>query len=276
MQGKTPQQIVDGLGRREFIASLGGAAAVAAMSAEARADALEHALSDSVAPPAKTFPSVAEVEAQIPTRHYRRGVGNVFVAQEGTVDHLPAMPDRPVLMDFIRNRFQSTSNHCLQSATQARKQGMDEDIVFACLVHDLSMAMMRANHGFWSAQLFEPYVSEKVSFAIRHHAALRFFPDEETGYVYPDIYREMFGEDYVPPPHVQREFEMVRNHRWYMAPRLVTVNDLYAFDPDARVSLDDFEDVIGRHFRQPAEGLGFDDSPSAHMWRTIHNPDSPL
>ena len=276
MQGRTPAQIVDALGRREFIAGLGGAAAVAAMSAEAKADALEHALSDSVAPPAKAFPSVAEVEARIPTRHYRRGVGNMFVAQEGMVDHLPAMPERPVLMDFIRNRFQSTSNHCLQSATQARKAGMDEDIVFACLVHDLSMAMMRSNHGFWSAQLLEPYVSEKVTFAIRHHAALRFFPDEETGYVYPDIYREMFGEDYVPPPHVQREFQMIRNHRWYMAPRLVTVNDLYAFDPDAEVSLDDFEDVIGRHFRQPAEGLGFDNSPTSHMWRTIYDPDSPL
>ncbi|MCW2382868.1 hypothetical protein M2336_000268 [Sphingobium sp. B1D7B] len=276
MQSGAAEDIVGGIGRRAFIASLGGAAAVAAMSAEAKADALEHALADNLGPVGRTFPTVAQVDAQIPTRHYRRGVGNVFIAEQGTVDVLAPMPEKPKLADFIRLRFQSTSNHCLQSATQARKRNMDEDIVFACLVHDLSMAMMRANHGFWSAQLFEPYVSEKVAFAIRHHAALRFFPDAETGYTYPDIYREMFGEDYVPPPHVQREFAMVRKHRWYMAARLVTVNDLYAFDPNAQVSLDPFEDVIGRHFRQPAEGLGFDSSPSAHMWRTLFNPDSPL
>jgi hypothetical protein len=35
-------------------------------------------------------------------------------------------------------------------------------------------------------------------------------------------------------------------------------------------------DVIGRHFRQPREGLGNDNSPNAHMWRTLANPDAPL
>jgi hypothetical protein len=38
------------------------------------------------------------------------------------------------------------------------------------------------------------------------------------------------------------------------------------------VDLDVFTDIIGRNFRQPKEGLGFDDSPSAHMWRTINRP----
>ena len=36
--------------------------------------------------------------------------------------------------------------------------------------------------------------------------------------------------------------------------------------------MDDFLDIIGRNFRQPEEGLGFDDSPSSHMWRTINWP----
>jgi hypothetical protein len=57
-----------------------------------------------------------------------------------------------------------------------------------------------------------------------------------------------------------------------MSARQITVNDLYAFDPDVTVSLDDFVDIIGRHFRQPPEGLGLDDSPAAHMWRTIIRP----
>src|SRR5262249_59268162 len=57
-----------------------------------------------------------------------------------------------------------------------------------------------------------------------------------------------------------------------MSARLLTVNDLYAFDPNVKVELDEFTDIVGRHFRQPEEGLGWDDSPSAHMWRTINWP----
>jgi hypothetical protein len=54
------------------------------------------------------------------------------------------------------------------------------------------------------------------------------------------------------------------------------VNDVYAFDPHIVVDLDDFEDIIGRHFRQPKEGLGFDNSPVAHMWRTMIWPRNSL
>lgn len=273
MSADTPK--LPRLDRRDFIASLGGASVVATMSSEAKADAIEDKLAEAAAPK-KKLPRVADLEAQISTRTYRRGVGNLFAAQTGTVPRLAPLPEKPTLVDFVRNRFMSTSNHCLQSAAKARKQGMDDEIVFACLVHDLPMAMMRSQHGFWSAQLFEPYISEKVTFAVRHHASLRFFPDEEAGYFYPELYREMFGEDYVPPPHVQAEYKMVRNHRWYAAPRQVTVNDLYAFDPNAKVALEDFEDVIGRNFKQPKEGLGFDNSRTAHMWRSIADPDSPL
>ena len=51
-----------------------------------------------------------------------------------------------------------------------------------------------------------------------------------------------------------------------MESRLVTLNDQYAFDPDAReVKVEEFTDIIGRQFRQPREGIGFDGNPVAHM-----------
>jgi hypothetical protein len=34
--------------------------------------------------------------------------------------------------------------------------------------------------------------------------------------------------------------------------------------------------LIGRRFKQPPEGLGNDNSPVAHMWRTLASPDAPL
>lgn len=273
--------------RRAFIASLGGAATVGMMSHEARADALEAYMEDRLYAQAQPgpggsgnsqFPTVAEIHAAIPSRHYRRGVGNLFVTTQAgaKVEQLPAMPQNPTLFDFFDLRFTRTRNHCFQSANKAMERGIDEEIVLACLLHDVIQEMMKTDHGYWGAQMFEPYVPEITSFAIRYHQTLRFYTDTEAGYEYPDLYYRIFGEDYVPAPHIQAAKEYLNNHPWYAAPREVTVSDLYAFDPDAVVSMDPFVDLIGRHFKQPAEGLGNDNSPVAHMWRTMANPDAPL
>ena len=269
--------------RRAFIASLGGAAAVSVMDSEAKADAIEHymehQLDEAVAGiaqgPAKKFPTVAEIEAQIETRSYRRGAGSLFTASSGNVKKLEPMPAKPTLQDFFRLRF-APANHVLQSATRAMKTGMSEEIILACLLHDCVLSLIKPDHGWWGAQLFEPYVPEKTAFAIRYHQALRFYADHEAGYEYPELYYTLFGEDYVPPPHIEATYKWLKNHKWYMEPRLVTVNDLYSFDPNAVVSIEPFEDIVGRLFKSPKEGLGNDNSPSAHMWRTLARPDSPL
>src|SRR5215475_13512813 len=141
---------------------------------------------------------------------------------------LPKMPNSPTLFDFFNLRF-GPAIHMLQSARLALKNGCDEKVVLACLLHDCSAAgFIRADHGYWAAQLIEPYLD--------------------------------------------RAYEDCRNHKWYGTARLLTVNDLYSFDPSIHVELEEFTDIVGRNFRQPEEGLGFDDSPSAHMWRTINWP----
>jgi hypothetical protein len=268
--------------RSAFFASLGGPAAVAAMSPEAKADALEHhmmgLLNHSVTGGAakKKFPTAAEVEAQIETRRNRRGVGNLFLSSTGNVTRLPKMPEKPTLIDFFKLRYDATSNHVLQSANRAMKNGMTEEVILACLLHDTVQELIKVDHGWWCAQLYEPYVSERVAFAIRYHQALRFYEDVENGYEYPELYRAMFGEDYKPEPYIEAAYKMVRNHKWYLEPRMVTVNDLYSFEPGVNPRIEQFTDVIGRHFKQPKEGLGFDHSPVAHMWRSIAMPDHPL
>jgi hypothetical protein len=273
------------LDRREFIAALGGAAAVSLMSHEARADALEDAMLMAAAAPTaavsagpQPYPTVKELEAQVAGLPRRRGTGALFFNAQsaGKLPLLAKMPEKPTLVDFFNLRFDRTRNHCYQSATLALKNGVDEPVILACLLHDTVQELMRSDHGYWGAQLYEPYLSERTTFGIRYHQALRFYPDEKAGYEYPEFYRRIFGVDYVPVPHVQRDYAMVRKHKWYDAPRAVTVNDTYSFDPNAKVSIDPFVDIIGRHFKQPKEGLGNDSSPSAHMWRTLANPDAPL
>ena len=278
--------------RKAVIASLGGEAAVNNMGHEARADALEGFLSarlDALVAARqgeKTYPTVAEHESRIDKRGYRRGVGRLFLHEHSnknpdadesklTVPRLAPMPPKPTLVDFFKYRFVPAA-HLLQSAALAKRRGASEEIILACLLHDAGQGLMKTDHGWWGAQIIEPYVSERVTFAVRYHQALRFYPDTSVGYEYPESYYQTFGVDYVPLPHIQAAYEYARNHKWYMDARLVTLNDLYAFDPNVQVSVDEFTDIIGRHFRQPAQGLGYDDTPVSHMWRTMINPDAPL
>ena len=71
------------------------------------------------------------------------------------------------------------------------KAGLPEKMVLACLLHDIAVVgFIRGDHGYWGAQLVEPYVDEEVTWAIRAHQVLRFYPDESVGYEYPQSYVE--------------------------------------------------------------------------------------
>lgn len=201
------------------------------------------------------------------------GLGTGKHLQMGEDPRLAPMPENPTLLDFFEYRFAPSQQHLLQSANLARKNGLPEKMVLACLLHDIAViGFIRSDHGYWGAQLLEPYVDEEVSWAIRYHQALRFFPDESVGYGYPDQYVRMFGEDYEPDDYIKRDYDYARNHKWYMSARMICVNDLYSFDPEVKVEMGEFEDIIGRHFKQPPEGLGNDNTPASHMWRTLRRP----
>ena len=79
--------------------------------------------------------------------------------------------------------------------------------------------------------------------------------------------------DYKPEPYIHEEYKRARDHKWYMTSRMITrVRRLFVRSRTPRSSIDEFDDIIGRHFKQPKEGLGFDNSPSSHMWRTLNWP----
>ena len=205
-----------------------------------------------------------------------RAMDEGAVMMMGDNPALPRMPARPRLLDFFRLRFGDIAfRHLLNSATLARDAGHPETVIMACLLHDLSNgALIRCDHAYWSAQLVAPYVSEEVAWAVRYHQALRFLPDESVGYTYPEAYHRYFGEDFVIPDYIRRDAEHARAHKWYMTSRIITLNDVYAFDSKETFDPEQFTDIIGRNFREPEEGLGFDNSPVAHMWRTMIWPNN--
>ncbi len=139
------------------------------------------------------------------------------IAMMGDNPDLPKMPERPTLQDFFRLRlYRKDVLHMLQSARVARLNGMDEKVIMAALVHDIAVGgLIRADHGYWGAQLVRPYVDEEVAWAIEKHEALRYFPDESVGYTYPENYARIFGADYQVPEYLRREHAEARKHRWY-------------------------------------------------------------
>jgi hypothetical protein len=189
---------------------------------------------------------------------------------------LPRMPARPSLLDFFRLRFQGiTARHLLTSAGRAMDAGEPDTVVMACLLHDISNgALIRTDHGYWGAQMIAPYVSAEIAWGVQYHQALRYFADESVGYAYPDSYLRFFGPDYVPPEYIRADAAHARAHRWYMTARKVTLYDTYFFDDSPAPAPERFTDVIARNFRSPADGLGFDGSSTAHMWRTMIWPNN--
>lgn len=257
--------------RRSFLNNLSVAATAAIGSATTmvgKADALEQAMSDELDRRVVT-PFACNIGAD---RGERGSDRRPFLM--GDDPRLPTMPARPTLIDFYKYRF-APAQHVLQSARLAMNNGSDEKVIMACLLHDISvMSLIRTDHGYWCAQMVRPYVSEEIAWAIEKHQALRFFPDASLGYEYPEAYIRYFGADYKPEPYIRAEYERARKHKWYLTSRLITINDLYSFEPDVFVEVEEFTDVIGRNFRQPKEGLGFDGSPTAHMWRSIIWPNN--
>ena len=250
--------------RRLFLATL-GVGGLKVMSPEDKADALEHYMIDEL------DNRIQDRGRQQDGARQPRGTGGLFRPRIGDFE---PMPKNPTFLDFWKLRI--ASNHGLQSAEHAMQTGQPEMTIMACLLHDTVQQLMKPDHGDWGAQLYGPYVPEEIAWGIKYHAPLRFYPDEDVGYEYPDMYNRMFGEDYVPTEITRKKYEFARNHKWYMHARLITVNDTYAFQEGNRPTLDPYIDIIGKYFRDPPEGLGNDDSPSAHMWRTIGNPNRPL
>jgi hypothetical protein len=147
--------------RRAFLATLGTAAAINAMPSEALADALEHHMTENL-----------DVETTTNELKVRRGTGLLF-GGPGPSGKAPAelkklepMPEKPTLVDFFRYRF-APATHVLQSATDAMKKGEKEELILACLLHDVVLNLIKVDHGWWGAQMMEPYVSEKISWGIR-------------------------------------------------------------------------------------------------------------
>jgi len=84
------------------------------------------------------------------------------------------LPDR--VLEALKNLDSSVDGyqvtrleHSLQSATRAEKDGAEEEMVVATLIHDIGDNLAPHNHSQLVAAVLRPYVSEKIYWIMLHH-----------------------------------------------------------------------------------------------------------
>jgi predicted HD phosphohydrolase len=126
--------------------------------------------------------------------------------------------------------------HALQTATRALRDGADEELIVAALLHDLGDALAPHNHSEYAAAILRPYVSERTWWIVKHHGVFQAY-----------YYAHHSGGDrnardrYRDHPHYQATVDFC--HRW----------DQCSFDPAYdTLSLEHFEPMVRRVFgRKP-------------------------
>lgn len=129
----------------------------------------------------------------------------------------------------------SRYEHSLQTATRAYRNGENEEMIIAALIHDIGGTLAPYNHGAFAAAMLKPYVSEKICWIVEHH----------------DIFVKYYWAHYRGLDRYARE--KYREHPYYQA----TIDfchyyDQNSFDPDYEtLPLDFFEPIVYKIFTKP-------------------------
>lgn len=94
--------------------------------------------------------------------------------------YVAGLPDRILAMlDSMRDAFPSyqitSLDHLLQTATRAERDGADEEVIVAALLHDIGDVFAPHNHAEFGAAVIRPYVSERTHWIIEHHAVFQLY-----------------------------------------------------------------------------------------------------
>jgi predicted HD phosphohydrolase len=161
------------------------------------------------------------------------------IGQE-TMAHQHRVADRA--LEMLRSLEEITDGfavnqlvHSLQTATRAERDGADEEVVFASLLHDIGKAVSVPNHPEIAAAIIKPYVRAEVYDMIRAHQ------DFQGRHYY-----HHFGGD----PDARAKYE---GAEWFdLAARFADDYDQTAFDPDYdTLPLEHFEPLVRKLMGSP-------------------------
>mgnify|MGYP001318238535 CR=1 FL=1 len=130
----------------------------------------------------------------------------------------------------------SRLEHSLQSATRAYKNNESEEMVVACLLHDIGDELAPLNHSEYAASVLKPYVSEKTHWIIEKHGEFQAY-----------YYAHHLGKN-------RNIREKYKDHKYYQATKDFCENyDQSSFDPNYdSLTLDYFAPMVKKIFsRKP-------------------------
>jgi predicted HD phosphohydrolase len=122
--------------------------------------------------------------------------------------------------------------HSLQAATRALRDGADDEMVLAALLHDIGDELAPYNHSEMAAAILRPYVRPEVAWIVEHHGLFQNY-----------YYVHHLGGD-------RNARDRLRDHPWYAAcVHFCAAWDQCSFDPDYRnESLEFFTPLVRRMF----------------------------
>jgi predicted HD phosphohydrolase len=155
-------------------------------------------------------------------REYARHLPDHVLAALARLDH--SLEGYPV----------SRLGHSLQ-ATRALRDGADEEMIVAALIHDVGDELAPYNHQEIAAAILRPYVRPEVTWIVQHHALFQNY-----------YYVHHFGGD-------RNARDRLRDHPWYQACKDFCANwDQNSFDPGyPSEPLSTFEPLVRRIFTRP-------------------------
>ncbi len=134
----------------------------------------------------------------------------------------------------------SRLEHSLQCATRAQRDGADDEMIVAALLHDIGDELAPFNHAAVAAAVIRPYVREEVTWIVAQHGLMQTY-----------YYAHHSGGD-------RNMRDQLRGHRWFDAAAAFCENwDQASFDPDYKSQpLEAFEPLVQRIFtRKPHDPM---------------------
>jgi len=158
-------------------------------------------------------------------------------------DYISALPQRLIgaleRLSTSLDGYQVTRlTHSLQTATRAERDGADEEMIAAALLHDLGDDLAPTNHAALAAEIVRPYVRPQVTWIVEQHGVFQSY-----------YYAHHMGGD-------RNVRDRLRDHAWFASCAAFCENwDQASFDPSYdTLPLAHFAPLLRQVFGRPPRG----------------------
>ncbi len=178
---------------------------------------------------------------QVQFRQMRHGTANEYrMLGDLEQTYAAALPQRlmqamELLGDSLQGYQVSRLQHSLQAATRAERDGADEELIAAALLHDIGDDLAPHNHAAFAAEILRPYVRPEVTWIVAQHGLFQAY-----------YYAHHTGGD-------RHAREALRGHEWFDACASFCEKwDQSSFDPDYdTLPLSHFAPLVYQLFQTP-------------------------